>query len=732
MILRLVFWFHTGCGASLPLGTSTALAECVITDAPVAPQPPIGQYPRREIGKDRKGGMNVDSHLKVRNEWLSKDSKNDENADSGFDKRLKMRSEWLSNTYTSQDIKSKASGSNKCYSDRDTFFMEKSGSPDKNIKPDVVKSGECSNMCDTSDQCNDNRCSNQNGVNECGEVISDARTSNNMLYGVTNPCIIPSSISKVSVNSDLVINRDQELNQSKPINVTCSMTKKNKYLQQKSSLSSAESKSNQEQRTCTLKCSNSTEHINEENSICSKMRIENSSSPKNVECEIETVGIGETDLKGDIMTNGTIITNGWPESQAKLGSDVSDDLCIEKGSLDFPEKQESAKGNEITVENLVGEKKGSKVSKFVRMFNKKEASEGGERSSVKRNQNNVLRLCMQVQSPSLDDEYYLDCVEKKGEKDSVKSEPLIDGSYRDLESSIDTGHNGNHTSSSFPEAEAASYKSLDIDRENTIANKKNETSGSHSEIKGNLSLMRNICGRRSFDRPQRLKNPPKRSHTLEESGNSTVIQARSSKTLPATPTSNDPKTISDSGTSHPFYKRFYSHCMILPMRKKKKENSKNLTSLKGLDIVVDTSQRGANDIVNLNSELVPERPVIDKISESESFDSPKKLPVIDDLLAEIMENVTIMEQEMEEDELKRRSIIFSATFEPVDPQARTVENAIKVKETAEETGDEDTAYNSLDTSNWSSAPCSSNSPTPVYAYIICLPLNLTELLVPFA
>ncbi|KAK3868190.1 hypothetical protein Pcinc_026410 [Petrolisthes cinctipes] len=302
----------------------------------------------------------------------------------------------------------------------------------------------------------------------------------------------------------------------------------------------------------------------------------------------------------------------------------------------------------------------SRVFRFVRMFNRKDVDaglEGGERSSGKKNQRRVWGMCLQVQSPTAEEEermYSQQAVNEhvKKEKDSVKSEPLLDHSCSERDSNTELGK-----TSSFNGIECFKNNSLDTIMDDDVSEKKK--SMKLPTDKKNMSFMRSTGGRRSFDKPERPSKLVKpRSSTLEDIINSNDMSARSSKTLPATPTSGTCTSSQDNATSHPFYRRFYSHCMVLPLRRKKKEGPKKpIEAAVGTTVIDKSPQRSAelwdgdtNQVERTSDTKVSKPSTIEK--EEEFEDSPKKLPVIDDLLAEIMESVTLMDIDLKENEDK--------------------------------------------------------------------------------
>ncbi|KAK8728529.1 hypothetical protein OTU49_008998 [Cherax quadricarinatus] len=381
------------------------------------------------------------------------------------------------------------------------------------------------------------------------------------------------------------------------------------------------------------------------------------------------------DNSEDLVSNG-VITNGWPditgytveqkkENLKNLESKINSELCISSsdGDLEIPNKLESGKEDKALIDTLVKEKKDSKVSRFVRMFNRKDtgAAESGERSSLRKNQSRVWGMCLQIQSPNVEGEDEKDCGYKRCELASIKSEPLIDGSFSDKESNFEVISEKGRSSSSFNDIKVASNESLDFVAGDSVPEKRKNLKLTNDK----QNLLRNGGGRRSFDRPQRTaKSLARRSNTLEDIDDSNNKFSRSSKTLPATPVSGVSGSGQDSNASHPFYRRFYSHCMILPMMKRRKETTKKFTEHKNAAIV-NTSpqstgiawQNGEEKGENVNIEFTEISSVITSTKrEVEIDDSPRKLPVIDDLLAEIMENVTLMELEVKEDEEKLESV----------------------------------------------------------------------------
>ncbi|XP_042871666.1 uncharacterized protein LOC122252993 isoform X1 [Penaeus japonicus] len=368
----------------------------------------------------------------------------------------------------------------------------------------------------------------------------------------------------------------------------------------------------------------------------------------------------------DNLNNGRIITNGWPGINRYTVEKLEDGTGLDNKPVVklSPPKSiflEECPGihkltgdvdPEANTETLVSEKKESKVSKFVRIFNKKETSteSGGERerSVVRKHPSRVWGMCLQVQSPTTEEED--DSSYKKSEKDSVKSEPLLDSGYSDKESSVGMGIEGDRNSTSFHDVEAASFHSLDI-----LNGEKKEDAEERDKLE-NLNLIRRSGGRRSFDKPEK-PTKPKRSNTLGDPADSKAILYKTTKTLPATHGLNE---LVHEHASHPFYKKFYSHCVILPMRKKKKETTKKSFEAEAVSLVASAKEEeeSSGDVKKPEEEGggggEEEKP---KEEEKKEVESPQKLPVIDDLLAEILENVSLMEKDMKDDEEKRLSLI---------------------------------------------------------------------------
>lgn len=271
-------------------------------------------------------------------------------------------------------------------------------------------------------------------------------------------------------------------------------------------------------------------------------------------------------------------------------------------------------------------------------------------------------MCLQGQNQTVEDEDADESDYRRSEGGSIKSEPLIDTNDREL--SVESTNDKSRPSSSFNDLEAFSQYSSGVSPSKNVLEKPKDLKLDTCSDRRNRSLIRSAGGRRSFDKPQMgARSFTKRSNTVDEVDDS-KMGSRSSKTLPATPTSGTSSDFGqDSNTSHPFYRRFYSHCMILPLRKKKKETAKKFAEDKNPDIVIDTSPQKSQNLwqqadgsgENVDSQSKEDELPKISIKIEEYEDSPKMLPVIDDLLAEIMENVTLMELDMKEEE-KRLSI----------------------------------------------------------------------------
>ncbi|XP_064086910.1 uncharacterized protein LOC135201691 [Macrobrachium nipponense] len=675
-------------GAALPLGTSAASRDVVITDAPVAPQLPVIQM----IDDDEE-----------------EEEEEEEEKEVHIDKRLKARNEWLANngTTTYEDAKANVS-QRKSYSARERFLMDQSAcNENEKSKLYVSESNKCASGKFGNLNENDNSSSRRKSV---------TRTSNIILNG-----------------SDL--SRDQEIMSYGNMSKTNCVTKQ--PVINTTALLTGNGESNQNYTgSCTESNESLKDHVNGNrptDGINSQPQTENGISNQ----VIEDGSVNQTSNK--VCENeDVVLSNGWPKIkdyqveckgennaytlvESNQDSKSNSGFNDEESSLENHFKQESAKENEVLLENLVREKKESKVSKFVRMFNKKETVplESKDRAPVRRNSSRVWGMCMQVQSPSFDDEYYKECSYKKDEKDSVKSEPLIDNNHSDFETSLEIGLNGSRTSSSFPEAEAASYRSLDLDREPVISKKKNSNAEADSKV--GMSLIRSFGGRRSFDKPQRPNNFPKKCGPPEEAECGNGLVSRTSKTLPATPTSNAPKMGADSASSHPFYRRFYSHCMVLPTRKKKKDHAKKNGDVKGPDILLDTApicQIEEVESRDLDSESIFAKGKSCSIQVEEPSDSPKKIPVVDDLLLEILENVNIVEHEIDDKEMKRKSIIYAGSLDPFDCSEFRNKSSLSTDDASTATGesgivviDDGATNDSLEASDWSGAPSLTYSPT---------------------
>lgn len=325
------------------------------------------------------------------------------------------------------------------------------------------------------------------------------------------------------------------------------------------------------------------------------------------------------------------------ENLQNLDNKIYSELCTsssdgENLNLESPNKLESAQEEKALIENIVKEKRDSRVSRFVRMFNRRDTgtTESGERSSVRKSQSRVWGMCLQVQSPNVEGEADKDFLHKRCEIASIKSEPLIDGSFSDKDSSFEANSDRGRSSSSFNDIEAASQESLDY----IICDNRHEKNNIKlTAEEQNKNLLRNGGGRRSFDKPRRTaKSLAKRSNTLDDVDDYTNKYSRSSKTLPATPTSGVTGLGQDSNASHPFYRRFYSHCMILPMMKRKRQTAKKCIEHKNSDTIIDTDPQSTaavcqheDNVVNVNTELkevLTARASIKRYEEIE--DSPQK------------------------------------------------------------------------------------------------------------
>lgn len=591
-------------------------------------------------------------------------------------RNMKIRNEWLAATHVNQDAGTVTSKSIKSSTEREKFFMDKNSSKEsESIKTAASRDG--SSVINITEQ-------NENisvSVDQNNEIISSKNslepTTNNLNSRINLKS--PSEKTGSFMNGAVKTLDNESLkfeleNDSKGSNL--STTRHSPHALGTVKLS--RDKCNNEEIISThgqdfeIKNGNYDESVQYFDSNQSKNTEEKTLiNEKNLEIPRHSK-VDVNNSEGPVP-NGAVITNGWPdikdytveqkeniqnvEGKMKLELNASIS-CEENLSLEIHEKKDSAKDNKAPSEILVKQKKDSKVSKFVRMFNRKEtpAAEGRERSSIKRHPSRVWGMCLQVQSPNAEEENDVDSGSKWTERDSIKSEPLIDNDFSEIKSSSDLETERGKTSSSYSNIEEAGHHSLDfITCDSSNEKKKNLK----LDDKKNRNLIRNIGGRRSFDRPQRMaKILTKRSNTLDDVDSSSIF-SRSSKTLPASPTSEISGSEQDSNVSHPFYRKFYSHCMILPMRKRKKEMDKKFVEYKSPNIVIDTSpqstaviwqnEEGCSNDVNGDSQEVHATAVPTK-SEEEPNDSPRKLPVIDDLLAEIMENVTLMELDMKEDE----------------------------------------------------------------------------------
>lgn len=591
-------------------------------------------------------------------------------------RNMKIRNDWLAATHANQDSNTMTSNSIKSSTEKEKFFMDKKSSKkSENIK--TVTSQDCSHVINVTEQNrNINVSEDPNNKDILNSKNSSELTTNNV------NSMINSKSSSAKTNSFIngaVKTLDNESfesgleNVSKGFNI--SATRHSLHAQGTTKLS--RDKCNNEEIISThgqdLEIRNG--NYDELTLHCDSNQSENTKEKKQINVKKKEI---QGDSKGNIsnsegpVPNGAVTTNGWPDmkgytieqkenlqnTEVKIKSELNTSSTYEENlSSEIHDKADSAK--EDKTPTLVKEKKDSKVLKFVRMFNRKDAptAEGSERSSIRRNPSRVWGMCLQVQSPNAEDENYIDFGSKWSERDSIKSEPLIDNNFSEIKSSSGVTERG-ITSSSYSDIEEAGHQSLDSITCDSLNEKKKNLKLDND--KKNKNLIRNIGGRRSFDRPQRMARIlTKRSNTLDDVDSSSSIFSRSSKTLPASPTSGDTGSEQDSNVSHPFYRRFYSHCMILPMRKRKKETDKKFNECKTPNVVIDTSpqstavlwqnEEGSSNNVNEDFKEVHASAASPK-KEEELNDSPRKLPVIDDLLAEIMENVTLMELDMEEGE----------------------------------------------------------------------------------
>lgn len=367
------------------------------------------------------------------------------------------------------------------------------------------------------------------------------------------------------------------------------------------------------------------------------------------------------------------VTNGWGEEQGERGKDKAD-LEKEKEKEEMREEEQeepqkpssrdsassledkirpgseehSVDGMTESQEETEKARKASKVSRFVRMFNRREAHQtevGTDRASGRKSQNRVWAMCLQAQSPNKDDD------------DDLESSSEVIKSDSHLDQCPDGTHKGNPP----PWADTSSLGDVDT-RQCQDGDVEDKRRSLNIEVE-NRSLIRSCGGRRSFDKPQsRARLTTKRSNTLEDMDDSRHAASRSSKTLPAKPTAPGKETTTSSSSSSPFYRRFYSHCMILPA-KRRKRGAKN----KNRDNLEDSSSQGREEQSAASRESTAgeenggggeavakggENKVDEgkATAESSPDDSPKRFPVIDGFLAEIMESVTLMEKEMTEDE----------------------------------------------------------------------------------
>lgn len=360
------------------------------------------------------------------------------------------------------------------------------------------------------------------------------------------------------------------------------------------------------------------------------------------------------------MLNGPV-TNGWDKERKDENGGREAEQCRDSASSLEDKGRSGSEGqslDDLTTGQEEAERgrKASKVSRFVRMFNRRDGSQsqsqteaaagaGTERASGRRSQSRVWAMCLQAQSPNNEDD------DLPSSCEAIKCETQLDQCSRDSTASwADTSSLGTEgTQHSLDSVTGAEDKrrSLNIEVEDR-------------------SLIRSCGGRRSFDKPQsRSRLGAKRSNTLDDMDEARQA-ARSSRTLPAKTSTGG----TNSGSNSPFYRRFYSHCMVLPNKKRKKGKNKSTGNTESpsrkkkeevsqsSDAVSEEERRASEGDVTKGEtgkaeESSPKSsPAKRSIKEpdEETDDSPKRFPVIDGFLAEIMESVTLMEKGMTEDE----------------------------------------------------------------------------------
>ncbi|XP_045116017.1 RNA-binding protein 25-like [Portunus trituberculatus] len=328
--------------------------------------------------------------------------------------------------------------------------------------------------------------------------------------------------------------------------------------------------------------------------------------------------------------------------------------------LDRPTSEELSLDGLMSQDEAEKAPKASKVSRFVRMFNRREVSQTEaslERASGRKTPIRVWAMCLQAQSPNKDD----DDDDLESSSEVIKSEPHLDQCP-----------SGSHKGAAPPWGDTSSLG--DVHTRHSLDSMAGDVEDKRRSLNievENRSLIRSSGGRRSFDKPQsRARLTTKRSNTLEDMDDSRHAVSRSSKTLPAKPTSAAAAGREAAPNTSPFYRRFYSHCMILPAKRRKRAKNKNRDNME------DSSSQGKEEPGLAGGGTVAQRdndagtggekeeseeagkagegegqavsPLAD--FEDDFDDSPKRLPVMDGFLAEIMESVTLIEKEMTEDE----------------------------------------------------------------------------------
>lgn len=325
--------------------------------------------------------------------------------------------------------------------------------------------------------------------------------------------------------------------------------------------------------------------------------------------------------------------------------------------LDRPASEELSLDGLTSQDEAEKAPKASKVSRFVRMFNRREVTQTEaslERASGRKTPSRVWAMCLQAQSPNKDD----DDDDLESSSEVIKSEPHLDQCP-----------SGTHKGAAPPWADTSSLGDVHTRHSlDSVAGDVEDKRRSLNIEVENRSLIRSSGGRRSFDKPQsRARLTTKRSNTLEDMDDSRHAPSRSSKTLPAKTTAAAGREVAPN--SSPFYRRFYSHCMILPAKRRKRAKNKSRdnmedSSSQGKEEPAvaggGTAEQRENDIVTEGERKESKEAAgggKDKTGQSEGEavkgdfdDSPKRLPVVDGFLAEIMESVTLMEKEMTEDE----------------------------------------------------------------------------------